>query len=300
MTERNKTGTLNIYKDYLKETAKNILMGSRAVQKWRHRRPRSAAYYTGTPEQLERYAFSSLNFLEEYAGGVKGKSICEIGAGDYLTSGLAMLAAGASFYADIDRFPGDFTGEAAKQWYQGIEDSWAKTYPDKPWADNLKAADFPENYASRLEIIKEPIEVAETDTRFDIVCSFQTGEHISDIDAFAEINYRLMKKPGGVGLHRVDFGPHDSWHPYKDPLTFLRFSDRAWKLTGSNRGVPNRFRHHEFMAAFERANLDVEIVFSADFEESAIDFSRLHPRFQKMPRESMLLGTAIYLLRPKQ
>lgn len=299
MTERNKTGTHNIYKDYVTETTKNILMGSAAVRKWRHKRPRAGGYYTGKPEELERYAFSSLNYLEEYAGGVQGKSVCEIGAGDYLTSGLAMLAAGASRYGVIDRFPGDYTGDIAKQWYRGIEDNWAQTYPSKPWADDLKAADFPEKYDDRLELIKEPIETAQTNSRFDIVCSFQVGEHISDIDAFAEINKRLMKTDGGIAVHRVDFGPHDSWHAYQDPLTFLRFTDWTWKLTGSNRGVPNRFRHHEFLAAFERANLDVELVHTEHFNEEAIDFSQMHPRFQKMPRESMMVGTAIYLLRPK-
>ena len=272
-------------------------MGNSAVQKWRLKRPRAGAYFTGSDTELERYAFSSLDYLLKYIGGVRGKSICEIGAGDYLTSGLSMLAAGAARYAVIDRFPGDYTGEIAKTWYQGIEENWTRTYPEIPWADDLKASDFPENYADRLELIREGIETAETNSRFDIVCSFQVGEHISDIDAFAELHQRLLKKPDGVGLHRVDFGPHDSWHLYKDPLTFLRFSDSAWKMTGSNRGVPNRFRHHEFMAAFKRANLKVEIVHSEDFNEKQIEFARLDPKFQKMPRESILLGTAIYLLR---
>ena len=295
--ERNKTGALNIYKDFLKETAKNVLMSSSAVQKWRLKRPRAGAYFTGSDAELDRYAFSSLDFLLKFVGEVRGKSICEIGAGDYLTSGLSMLAAGAARYAVIDRFPGDYTGEIAKKWYRGIEEHWARTYPEIPWADNLKAADFPENYRDRLELIKEGIETAETSSRFDIVCSFQVGEHISDIDAFAELHQRLLKKPDGIGLHRVDFGPHDVWHSYRDPLTFLRFSDATWQMTGSNRGAPNRFRHHEFMAAFERAKLKVEIVHSEDFDENQIEFARLDPKFQKMPRESMLLGTAIYLLR---
>lgn len=281
------------------ETAKNVLMGSAAFRKWRHTRPRAFSVYTGSDEQLERYAFLALNMLRKYVGDVKGKSICEIGAGDFLTSGLSLLAAGASKYAVIDRFPGDYTGEAAKQWYRGIEEKWAQAYPEIPWAKDIKAEDFPEKYEDRLELIRQPIETAQTSSKFDIVCSFQTGEHISDIDAFCEMNKRLLEKPNGVALHRVDFGPHDSWFSYHDPLTFLRFSDAAWNLTGSNRGVPNRFRHHEFMAAFERAGLAVEIAFSHDFKEETIDFSRLHKRFQAMPRESILLGTAIYLLRVK-
>ncbi len=213
--ERNKTGTINIYKDFLKESAKNVLMGNGAFQKWRAKRPRAGAYFTGSDEELERYAFLGLNLLRKYVGDITGKSVCEIGAGDYLTSGLSILAAGASRYAVIDRFPGDYTGDIAKKWYQGIEDNWSKFYPETTWAKDIKAADFPENYGSRLELIAQPIEIAETPNKFDIVCSFQVGEHISDLAAFAAMNRRLLEKSGGVALHRVDFGPHDSWFPYK-------------------------------------------------------------------------------------
>jgi len=295
--ERNRTGTLNIYKDFLKETAKNVLMGNAAFQKWRAKRPRAGAYFTGSDEELERYAFLGLNLIKKYVGDIKGKSVCEIGAGDYLTSGFSLLAAGASRYTVIDRFPGDYTGETAKRWYQGIEDNWSKTYPEIVWASDIKAADFPENYADRLELIAQPIETAATENKFDIVCSFQVGEHISDIDAFVEMNKRLLEKPNGAALHRVDFGPHDSWFQYRDPMTFLRFSDSAWNLTGSNRGTPNRFRHHQFMEAFDRAGFSVEIVFSEEFEREKVDFSRLDRKFKAMPSESIMVGTAIYLLR---
>jgi len=297
--ERTKTGTLNIYKDFLTETAKNVLMGNAAVRKWRAKRPRAGAYFSGSAEELERYAFLGLNLITKYIGDIKGKTVCEIGAGDYLTSGLSMLAAGARFYGVIDRFPGEYTGEIAKQWYQGIEDNWAQTYPKIGWASDIKAKNFPENYADRLELIEQPIETADTPNKFDIVCSFQVGEHISDINVFAETNKRLLQKPDGVALHRVDFGPHDSWFQYADPMTFLRFSDQAWKLTGSNRGVPNRFRHHEFMTAFDRAGFNVETVFLDNFKPEKSDLSRLHSKFQKMPPESIMTATAIYLLRLK-
>ena len=296
--ERNRTGTLNIYKDFLKETAKNVLMGSSRFQDWRSKRPRAGAHYTGSDDELERFAFLGLNMLRKYVGDVAGKSICEIGAGDFLTSGLAMLAAGASRYAVIEYYPGDYAGASAKDWYRGIEKNWSRIYPETAWAEYLKAEDFPENYSDRLELIKEHIETAQTENKFDIVCSFQVGEHILDLDAFAQTNKRLLE-PGGVALHRVDFGPHDCWFQYRDPMTFLRFSDAAWKLTGSNRGVPNRFRHHQFMDAFDRAGFDVEIVFTHDFEAEKVDFSLLHPRFKQMPRESVIIGTAIYLLRQK-
>lgn len=297
--EQTKTISENKNRDIIKEIGKNFLMGIPAFRKWRVTRPRAGAQFTGGDKEIERYAFSGLNMLLEYLGSVKGKSILEIGAGDFLTSGLALMGAGAESYGVIDNYPGDYYGATAKQWYRAIEEKWAHFYPDIAWAKGLNAADFPEKYADRLELIAKPIETSSTKKRYDIICSFQVAEHISDIDAFAEMHNRLLETDG-VAVHRIDYGPHDCWFYYKDPLTYLQFSDSVWKLSGSNRGTPNRFRHHEFLAAFERANLEVEVPYIDNFKEHKINFDKLQPRFKKMPHESLLVGTAVYILRRKQ
>lgn len=294
--ERNKTGEINIVFDLASQIAKNLLMGSPAVRRWRLKRPRTAATHSDTDDFLKSYAFGSLNLLLEHAGGLRGKSVCEIGPGDYLTSGLSILAAGASRYGVIDRFPGDYFGKTAKGWYCEIEQNWSRFYRDLPWAETLTTDGFPENAQDRLELIGQPLETAKTSQKYDIICSFQVGEHISNIDSFAEIHNRVLND-GGIGLHRVDFGPHDCWFSYRDPGTFLRFSDRLWQLTGSNRGVPNRKRHHQFLEAFERAELNVEILFTADFDKSLMNMAKLDKKFRDMPAESVLTGTAIYRVR---
>jgi hypothetical protein len=296
--ERTKAGRLNIARDLASQIVKNFLMGSAAMRRWRMRRPRSAASYTETDEFLKHYAFGSLDLLLEHSGDLNGKSVCEIGPGDYLTSGLSILAAGASQYCVIDRFPGDYAGEAAKNWYREIQQNWSRFYPDRPWVRSLDASGFPENASDRLELIGEPLETAKTSRKYDLICSFQVGEHLSDIDAFAEVHNNVLND-GGVGIHRVDFGPHDCWFYYHDPGVFLRFSDRVWRLTGSNRGVPNRKRHHEFLAAFERAGLITEVLFVDNFDRSAMDLEKLNKKFLAMPMDSVLTGTAIYRLRKR-
>ena len=292
--ERNKTGQLNIARDLVTQIVKNLLMGSPAIRKWRLKRPRTAVETENVDQFLKANAFASRDLLLEYVGDLKGRTVCEIGAGDYLTSGLSILAAGASKYGVIDRFPGDYFGETAKFWYGEIEKHWDRFYPEMKWT--LDASGFPENSGSNLELIGEPLETAQTKQKYDIVCSFQVGEHISDIDAFAEIHNRVLTE-NGIGLHRVDFGPHDVWFWYRDPGTFLRFSDKIWNMTGSNRGVPNRKRHHEFMEAFQRANLHVEVLYTDDFDRTAMDLNKLDRKFRKMPLESVLTGTAIYRLK---
>ncbi len=292
--ERNRTGQLNIARDLLSQIAKNLLMGSSAVRKWRLKRPRTAVETENVDQFLKGNAFASLDLLLKHAGDLNGRSVCEIGAGDYLTSGLSILAAGASKYGVIDRFPGDYFGETAKFWYTEIEKNWDRYYADIAWG--LDASNFPENAGSELELIGDPLETAQTKHKYDIVCSFQVGEHISDINAFAEIHNRILYE-GGIGLHRVDFGPHDVWFWYRDPGTFLRFSDKIWNMTGSNRGVPNRKRHHEFRDAFERANLDVEVLYTDNFERSTMDLGKLNRKFREMPLDSVLTGTAIYRIK---
>ncbi len=281
--------------DLGREIVKNFLMGIPAVGRWRSRRPRTFSDTGNVSEILARNAFLGLNLLLDHVDDLRGRSVCEIGAGDYLTSGFSILAAGASRYTVIDRFPGDYTGESAKHWYREIQLSWDRFYPSIPWDDTLSAEDFPEEYESRVEMIRKSLEAAVTQNRFDIICSFQVGEHVTDLDAFAQIHQQLLE-PGGVGIHRVDFGPHDIWFSYRDPATFLRFSDFTWRLTGSNRGVPNRRRHHEFLEAFLRAGLDVEVLYLEHFDERAIDYTRLNRKFVEMPSESLLVGTAIYRL----
>ena len=268
------------------------------IRRWRLKRPRTSLYINDTNKYLSENAFFGFDLLLKYAGDIRGKSICEIGAGDFLASGLSMLATGAERYAVIDRFPGNYASVLAKEMYTRIAENWKSFYPEIPWDKSIDTAKFPEEYSQRLELIGKPIEYAASSQKFDIVCSFQVGEHVSDIQAFANIHNRLLK-PGGIGLHRVDFGPHDVWSAYDDPTTFLRFPKFIWKLTGSNRGIPNRHRHHEFMDAFEKANLNVEVLLMEHFDEERVAYKKLNSMFLSMPRESVLVQTAVYRLQSK-
>jgi hypothetical protein len=296
--ERIKTGNFSIARDLVVEVVKNLLMGSPAFRRWRLRKPRTA-FGDDIDAFLANNAFTSLSLLLKYGGDPRGKSVCEIGAGDYLTSGLAMLGAGAARYGVIDRFPGDYFGDTAKRWYREIELRWSKHCPSIEWNNAISAEGFPEDCSEILELVGEPLETAKVANRYDIVCSFQVGEHVSDIDSFAEIHNRVLTE-NGFGLHRVDFGPHGVWFEYADPGTFLRFSDNFWKKTGSNRGVPNRKRHHEFLEAFKKANLNVDILFLDNFDRSAMDLTKLDRKFLEMPLDSVLTGTAIYRLTKNQ
>jgi hypothetical protein len=184
--------------DVGREIAKNAAMTIPAVRKFRLRGPRAGVRFTGRDDELRRYAFEGLDLIAAVHVDVAGKTVIEIGPGDFLTSGLAMLAAGATSYAALDRFVGDYSQLAAKDWYLGIEQAWPRLYPDIPWPSWLDASRFPEGYPERVRTLDTPIERARRLGHFDIVCSFQVGEHVADITAFAEANAALLKPDGGT------------------------------------------------------------------------------------------------------
>ncbi len=281
--------------DILLETAKNTAMGIPWVRDRRLRRPRAGATFVDRDEVIERYAFQSLRSALRYRGSIDGCSIVEFGPGDTLASGISLLAGGAETYAALDRFVPDYSAPAAKAWYRGIERAWPR-FHERPWPPWLDAANFPDAYPDRVAHLKGSVEEAQTDRRFDLVCSFQVGEHVYDVNRFASLTADLLA-PHGLAIHRVDFGPHDCWLRYRDPLTFLRIPPRLWSAMGSNRGTPNRVRHHEFLRAFADAGLAVEAVDRARYPSEAIDIGRLHHCVRQSPQESLLTENVVYLCR---
>jgi SAM-dependent methyltransferase len=278
--------------DVMQEVLKNMAMGMPLVRRGRLTRPRAGVRFTGQDTQLHRYAFQSLNALRPLIGELRGQSICEIGPGDFLTSGMAMLAAGAASYLAIDRFIGDYSCLAGREWYAAIQESWPRIYPELPWPGWLNSGRFPKGYPERVMTCGASVESAAGIGTFDIVCSFQVGEHVSDVAEFAYSTARLLR-PGGVAVHRIDFGPHGAWRAYKDPLTFLRVPEPIWRAMGSARGTPNRRRVHELENAFRAAGLAVRLSGIERYPASKTDLGRLPARFREMPVESVLTETAV-------
>lgn len=287
-----------IARDVLREIASNVAMAVPRVRQWRlNRGPRAGARYTGEQDILERYAFQALRGVEAYAGPVTGRSIVEFGPGDNLSAGLAMLAAGARRYVTVDRFVPDYSRPSAKEWYAGVAAAWARTFPERAWPEDLDPDRFPEDYPERVASLRGAVEEVSATERFDVVSSWQVGEHVVDVRAFAELTARLLR-PNGIAIHRVDFGPHDRWRAYADPLTFLRLPLPIWTAMGSNRGLPNRARHHEFMNAWASAGLCVTCEELHRFDQTTIDFDKLRPSQARAPLDSLLVRDVVYVCRP--
>jgi SAM-dependent methyltransferase len=273
------------------DLCKNAAMSVPAVRSRRLARAR-AGVAEPTDAAIERYALQGLQLIDNHLGGVAGRSVVEFGPGDFLTSGLSMLAAGARRYAALDRFAGHYSSPVGRAWYEAIAKAWPRLYPGTAWPEWLDPSRFPDAYPDRVALIDGSVETASTRERFDIVCSFQVAEHVTSIDAFARANAELLA-PGGVAIHRVDFGPHD-WAGIADPYAFLRVPAPLWRAMGSQRGQPNRVRSDELVRALETAGLDVKTARVQLFPvEPTLDL--LPKRLHASPSEALRIQAATFV-----
>ena len=278
------------------EVAKNAAMSSQLIRSRRLRKARAGEFFSGTDAQLERYAFQSLRMLQDEADGVEGRTVLEIGPGDFLTSGLALLAGGASSYTSLDRFVGDPSSSEGKRWYLAIQQNWSRFFPQLKWPDWLDAEGFPENYPERIHLIREGVEDFIPTEKFDVVCSFQVAEHVRSIDSFASFNASSLSSTG-VAVHRVDFGPHGLLMQSDNPFAFLIVPNWLWRLMVSSRGLPNRYRVNELEEAFERVGLTGEVTRSDVLNVTDEMMESLPPRLQGFSHDSIGTQTALFILR---
>lgn len=278
--------------DVTVDVAKNAAMTVPAVRERRLAKPRTSS--ADPRENAEPLALRQLRRVLEILKDVDGCSVLEIGPGDHLGLGLALLAAGASEYASVDRFPGPYSNEYAKRWYNAVHSAWPASFPDLPWPPDLDPQNFPE-CSERVHIHRESFETMPMSRRFDIVLSFNVAEHVRDIEQFAAQTGAALSGTGS-GIHRIDFGPHARWRRYDDPLTFLRVPERVWHIMSSSRGLPNRRRLHEFQAAFASAGLESEVIESTCLRTPP-DRSGLASRFHAMPLGSLRVLDALVVCR---
>ncbi len=265
------------------EIIKNIAMSVPIVSNLRAKMGRTIA--PPKASELQRYVFDLVESVINSSGGVTGKSILEIGPGDNLVTGLAFLAAGAKSYTSIDRFEGAYTSDAAREWYELLASHW----PYGEWPSTLDPEKFPDypNVSCKGLAVEAANGALE---KYDIVCSFAVGEHVDDIDQFAELTLNALSS-GGVAIHAIDFGGHQ-WNRFGDPFLFRKFPETIWRMMGSARGEPNRVGFAEFLDCFQKAGFLVDVPFRL-----TCDFDPNDKWTASRADESFLTTEAIFVLR---
>jgi hypothetical protein len=269
------------FRHIARELAANAAMGIPPIKRRRVRTGRTIGFPADTKAQL---VLEQFNFYVAAIGldNIPGKVIAEIGPGDAVPLALLFLAAGARRYVAVDRFLGDIYGSHALGLYSALE----KILPDRLLdglnhlyqTERCKSVSELLQLQDRVQLYRTPIERASEapNLNVDYIVSFNVCEHLADLPR-ALHGMRSMMAPAGLMVHRIDYGPHDIWQSYRNPLAFLTVPHLLWRLTTSNRGCPNRVRHNELMLMIRA--LGLKSVDRIGRRASIADVSEARPYF---------------------
>lgn len=250
-------------KDLLREAAANLALGVPVVRRWRVRRGRTVSRQMDAGQQAEAYAFEQFRLVERLVGreSLAGQRVLEVGPGDQTGLGLLFLGAGASQYLACDRFVGDVAGPTARQLYRAITErapDWAR----RGWAARgLDPAEYPWTSGEHPPVLLHAVEAERLHRAVtqpvDLIFSYNVVEHLTDVEASFAAMAKVLR-PGGLMVHKIDYGPHQCWRDYRNPLLFLTVPEWLWQAMGSRRGVPNRARHCEVVASLRRLGFEIQ------------------------------------------
>lgn len=246
-----------------RELAANVAMGIPAIREARVRRGRTI----GLPVQEKAEALlTQFAFFMDAIGWerLRGRTVLEIGPGDAVPLAPLFLGAGALRYIALDRFLGEVTGTRALELYQAT----LRIAPSRV-LDGLRAIGVEPDAPALLRLLlRTPERVTLLNTGIeervprsaqgvDYIVSFNVCEHLADMQKSLGNMAALLARDGRM-IHRIDYGPHDVWEGYENPLAFLTVPGPLWKLIAGNRGCPNRVRHAQLLDMARALGLAVE------------------------------------------
>jgi SAM-dependent methyltransferase len=180
---------------------------------------------------------------------IEAQHLLEYGPGDLPGVALLMIANGAARVTCADRFPmvrlseknTAVLNDLLERLEPGQRERAARAFrrPGVPGSGlNPEVIDYllsPDGCSGRHE-------------EYRLIYSRAVLEHVNDLDATFGDMYRALL-PGGLAIHQVDLKSHGLHREHR--LDFLCWSDRAWNLMHSAKGVPNRWRIDKYRALID-------------------------------------------------
>jgi SAM-dependent methyltransferase len=235
-------------RDIAREFLVNTAMGFAPIRALKIRRGRTSL--ADLESEAEKIIAEFTFFMDTIGWNrVAGKTVLEIGPGDAVPLAFLFIGAGARRYIAFDHFMGDVLSPAAVALYEAL----ALRAPAKiqaRWNDagvDISAPGLQSFVRSgKVSLVRRPIEESVESVAADYIVSFNVLEHLSSVGRALK-NMHSMLLQDGIMVHRVDYGPHDIWASYKNPLVFLTVPESLWRVIGSNRTYSNRVRHAEVL-----------------------------------------------------
>jgi SAM-dependent methyltransferase len=181
---------------------------------------------------------------------LRGKVVLEIGPGINFGPILFLSCHGAIPIV-ADRFLAPWDAEYHPEFYRNLRIELRRQHPEldlRPIDALLDSGTYPPDIPSRVEAATESLSLESNSV--DIVVSNAVLEHLEDhAQAFSQL-YRITK-PGGSGVHQVDFRYHRS---FDRPLEHLLFSQSDFERTSGAFRESGTYLRHFDMANLFRAN----------------------------------------------
>ncbi len=215
-----------------------------------------------SPDAIERDVAYALKIGNEYLEllsnrqlPVSGASILELGPGHNYGAILVLACHGASVVV-ADRFPVPWDNDYHPKFYQSLLEHLTAVRPSLatiPIVECLEASDT----GAVVTVIASPAENLSglATGSIDIVLSNAVLEHAESPAGVARELYRVTR-PGGSGIHQVDFRDH---RDFSRPLEYLLLgADDFEAMFVERHGECGRqIRHYEMRGLFEAAGFKI-------------------------------------------
>ncbi len=247
-------------------------------------------------------------YLDNLPGGgefLRGKKVLEIGPGINFGA-IMMLACHGAKVMVADRFLTPWDPEYHPKFYRLLKDSLAKRWPlidQTPLDMILSRGKYPPEIISQYSCSLEELSCV-PDHSVDLVISAAVLEHLYDLKP-AFYHLARITKPGGFGLHTVDFRDH---RDFSRPLEYLLLSDKEFSREFKERlgECGNRYRPQEMRQLLELMGFEVRKFQPSIFteEEYLTEFlGRLRQskksRYRNYPAEDLRVSLGCLLLMKK-
>lgn len=216
-----------------------------------------------SPEAVQRdvtYAIHNaviwLGLLPNAEEFLKGKRVLEIGPGINFGAMVIFACHGAEVMV-ADRFLTPWDPRYHPIFYQLLKDNVLNRWPTidpSPLDRILSQGGYPPEIIRRYSYSLEEISVL-PDQSVDLVVSNAVFEHLYDLPAAFHQLFRITK-PGGLGIHMVDFRDH---RDFSRPLEHLLSGEKefAQGFEKSLAQYGNRYRPYEMQEFLESAGFEV-------------------------------------------